>query len=102
MRERDRRGWALLTPTWLVLGIFFLAPLALMLVVSFRQRGAYGGLKPVEDLRGYLASGDFLANYARSLETIYLGIGWRSLWMALLTTTLGELLPESFGPEDLR
>ena len=37
MRARKgRRAWALLLPTWLVLGVFFLAPLALMLAVSFR------------------------------------------------------------------
>jgi spermidine/putrescine transport system permease protein len=89
VRERgERQAWALLLPTWLVLGVFFLAPLALTLVLSFRQRGIYGGLEPVEDLRGYITSGTFLANYARSLDGIYLGIGWRSLWMALLTTVL--------------
>jgi len=86
--RKDRSGWLLLLPTWLVLGVFFLAPLALTLVLSFRQRGVYGGLKPVEDLGGYVASGAFLASYARSLQEIYLGIGWRSLWMALLTTAL--------------
>ena len=86
--RKDRRAWALLAPTWLVLGIFFLVPLALTLVLSFRQRGAYGGLKPIGDLGSYIASGAFLANYARSLDGIYLGIGWRSLWMALLTTVI--------------
>jgi spermidine/putrescine transport system permease protein len=90
--RQDRRGWPLLLPTWLVLGAFFLAPLALMLAVSFRQRGVYGGLKPIEDLGGYIASGAFLDNYARSLDAIYLGIGWRSLWMALLTTALSLLI----------
>ena len=35
--RKDRRAWALLMPTWLVLGIFFLAPLALTLVLSFRR-----------------------------------------------------------------
>ena len=49
-RRKDRPPYPLLLPTWLVLGIFFLVPLALMLAVSFRQRGAYGGLKPIEDL----------------------------------------------------
>jgi spermidine/putrescine transport system permease protein len=86
--RKDRRAWPLLLPTWLTLGVFFLAPLALMLAVSFRQRGVYGGLKPIEDLGGYLASGAFLDNYVRSLDGIYLGIGWRSLWMAGLTTAL--------------
>ena len=88
MRGNGRRSWPLLLPTWLVLGIFFPIPLALTLVLSFRQRGAYGGVRPIEDLGAYIASGAFLANYARSLEGIYLGIGWRSLWMALLTTAL--------------
>ena len=81
-------AWLLLLPTWLLLGVFFVAPLALTLVLSFRQRGVYGGLKPIENLGGYVASGAFLANYARSLQEIYLGIGGRSLWMALLTTAL--------------
>lgn len=93
MRSREnRRAWPLLLPTWLVLGIFFLVPLALTFVLSFRQRGAYGDLKPIEDLGSYIASGAFLANYARSLDGLYLGIGWRSLWMAVLTTALTLLL----------
>lgn len=85
---KNRRTWALLMPTWLVLGIFFLVPLALTFVLSFRQRGAYGGVQPIEDPGAYIASGAFLANYARSLDGIYLGIGWRSLWMASLTTAI--------------
>jgi len=87
-RQRRRAAYPLLLPTWLVLGAFFLAPLVLMLAVSFAQRGTYGGIEPVNDLRSYLASGAFLANYARSFEAIYLKIGWRSLWMAVLTTVL--------------
>lgn len=92
MTGRGRRGWPLLLPTWLVLGIFFLIPLTLTLLLSFRQRGAYGGVRPIEDLGGYIASGAFLANYARSLDGLYLGIGWRSLWMAVLTTALTLVL----------
>ena len=87
-RRKDRSAYPLLLPTWLVLGIFFLVPLALMLAVSFAERGTYGGLKPIEDFGAYVRSGDFLGNYARSLGAIYLKIGWRSLWMALLTTGL--------------
>jgi spermidine/putrescine transport system permease protein len=81
-------AYPLLLPAWLVLGIFFLAPLALMLAVSFAQRGIYGGIEPVGDLGAYLRSGEFLANYLRSFAWIYLKIGWRSLWMAALTTAL--------------
>lgn len=84
----QRTAWALLSPTWLVLGVFLLAPLALMLLVSFAERGTYGGIAPVGDLGEHILSGRFLANYARSFRGIYLGIGWRSLWMAVLTTVL--------------
>jgi spermidine/putrescine transport system permease protein len=91
-RQRDRTAWALLLPVWVALGIFFLAPLVLMLFVSFAERGAYGGIEPVRDLGAYLRSGAFVANYVRSFDAIYLAIGWRSLWMAAVTTGLAILL----------
>jgi len=75
-------------PTWLVLGCFFLLPLVIMLVISFGQRGTYGGLKPIADLWAYFSGGEFLANYRRSIEPLYLSIYWRSLWMAIVTTVL--------------
>src|SRR5260370_31843554 len=84
-------GWsgaALALPAWVVLGLFFLLPLALMLGVSGAQRGVYGGLQPIADLAAYLRSGAFLASYRQSLQALYLGIAWRSLWMAALTTGL--------------
>ena len=87
-RPVDRAAKALLLPTWLVLGVFFLLPLGGMLVLSFGQRGLYGGVQPVADWGAYLRSGAFLGNYTRSLASIYLKIGWRSLWMAVLTTAL--------------
>jgi spermidine/putrescine transport system permease protein len=73
---------------WLTLGVFFLAPLVLMLAVSFAQRGTYGGIEPVGNLWTFVRSGAFLANYGRSLQGLYVGIGWRSLWLAALTTAL--------------
>jgi spermidine/putrescine transport system permease protein len=88
-REPGRtRAWPLLLPVWLTLGVFFLAPLGLMLAVSFAQRGTYGGIEPVGNLWAFVRSGAFLANYGRSLQGLYLGIGWRSLWLAALTTAL--------------
>lgn len=87
-QKDGRRAWALLWPTWVVLGVFLLTPLVLMLLVSFAERGTYGGIAPVRDLGEHILSGRFLANYARSFRGIYLGIGWRSLWMAVLTTVL--------------
>jgi spermidine/putrescine transport system permease protein len=78
----------LLSPTWLMLGVFFVLPLVIMLCVSFGQRGTYGGLKPIEDWWRYIFSGDFFSNYARSFDALYLNIYWRSMWMAVLTTVL--------------
>lgn len=86
--KRGRTAYGLLLPAWLTLGLLFLLPLTVLLVISFGQRGTYGGLRPIGDLGHYLASGAFLANYKRSLEPIYLQIYWRSLWMAVLTTAL--------------
>ena len=71
-----------------MLGLFFLLPLVLMLGVSGAERGVYGGLRPIADLAAYLRSGAFLASYRQSLQALYLGIAWRSLWMAALTTGL--------------
>jgi spermidine/putrescine transport system permease protein len=84
----ERTGYFLALPTWLTLGLFFLLPLTILFVISFGQRATYGGLKPIGDLWVYLASGKFLANYARSLHPIYLQIFWRSVWMAVVTTVV--------------
>src|SRR3984893_14050821 len=92
MRAAPRRGgrapYALLLPSWLVLGLFFVVPLAIMTVESGGQRAQYGGLAAIADLGAYLRSGQFAANYARSFSGLYLAIGWRSLWMAAATTAL--------------
>ena len=84
----SRAAYALVLPTWAVLGVFFLLPLVFLFLISFGQRATYGGLKPIEDLGQYILSGKFLANYARSLHPIYLQIFWRSIWMAIVTTVL--------------
>ena len=48
------------------------------------------------------APGAFLANYARSLQAIYLWIGWRSLWMAALTTGARDRSSASPSPTTWR
>ena len=83
-----RAAYPLVLPTWATLGVFFLLPLGILFLVSFGQRATYGGLKPIEDVWLYVSSGKFLANYARSFHPIYLQIGWRSVWMATVTTVL--------------
>lgn len=85
-RPRGRAPYLLALPTWVVLGAFLLVPLVLMLVVSFAERGTYGGIKPIENLTTHLTSGAFLGNYLRSFDPLYLKIFWRSLWLAVVTT----------------
>lgn len=65
---------------WLV--GFFLVPIFYLLAVSFAERSPYGTIAWVLGLR----------NYARAFQPTYLGIYWRSVWMALLTTALCVVL----------
>lgn len=81
---RDSSRWQVL-PLWLVLGVFFLAPLAIIVAVSVATKGQpLGTIDWVEHIR----SGAFLENYRRSFDPLYLRIFWRSLWMAVVTTVL--------------
>jgi spermidine/putrescine transport system permease protein len=84
-----RRGPALLlAPTWLVLSVFFLAPLAIVVVYSFAKRGPYGTIAPIDDVWRWGISGDAFQSYARTLGPDYLRTFGRSLWLAVLTTVL--------------
>ena len=82
------RPYALLFLSLIILITFFIFPLLIMLIFSFAQRGTYGGIKPIEDFGQYIASFQWLSNYIRSFEPIYLEIYARSLWMAVGTTLL--------------
>ena len=86
------RPYTLLSLAILVLGIFFFFPLLIMLLYSFAQRDTYGGIKVIQDFGAYLKSMNWLNNYIRSFEPIYLEIYFRSLWMAVLTTILCLLI----------
>jgi spermidine/putrescine transport system permease protein len=65
---------------WLV--AFFLVPVTLIWIYSFLDRGPQGQLE-------WVFSFD---NYVRALEPIHLGIMWKSLWIAALSTALCLLL----------
>jgi spermidine/putrescine transport system permease protein len=88
MIQEIRKVPPTLIPTWLVLGIFLVAPLAIMLAVSFAQRGAHGNIAPVEHVGEYVRSGAWTQNYKDSRESPYPAIFWLSLWMAIVTTVL--------------
>jgi spermidine/putrescine transport system permease protein len=78
----------LLSPTILWLVLFFVAPLLVVLAVSFSKRSLLG-----------VVEYDFnLDNYRRVFSNvIYLRILWRSTWLALVTTTLCLLVGYPFA-----
>ena len=80
--------FALSAPTWILLGVFFLAPLLIMFGLSFMQRGKFGGVAEIEGVWAYITSGQWYANYVKSAGALYLPIYWRSTWMAVATTVL--------------
>lgn len=66
-----------LPPTaWLV--IFFTVPLIIMWVYSFAERGPQGQINLAINF----------ANYVRAVEWIHLGIIWKSIWIAAITTVI--------------
>ena len=75
------RAW-FLAPTWTVVITLFLAPLAIILGYSLLTRGVYGGI----------TSPWTLESYQRLVDPIYLGILWRSFWVAGASTALCLLL----------
>jgi len=72
---RRRLPW-LIVPPAIALLLFFVVPLGLVLAVSFASKGTYGGVQWIVTVM----------NYTAILDPLYLGIFWRSLWIALLTT----------------
>ncbi len=70
------RAWLLLLPAGLYLLVFFLAPLAIVLVYSFLERGTYGGV-----IYSFT-----LENFLRVFDTLYFGTFLRSVYIAILTT----------------
>ena len=75
------RAW-FLAPSWTVMLLFFLAPLAIILAYSFESRGTYGGIS-----LPWTAE-----SYQRLADPIYLVILWRSVWIAGVSTLVCLLL----------
>ncbi len=76
-RSICRSGW-LAAPGLLWMGLFFLAPLALVFAISFASRGTYGGI-----IWEFTAT-----NYLDLLHPLYGKILGQSLWYATLTTAI--------------
>jgi spermidine/putrescine transport system permease protein len=77
-REQPVVFWTFLLPGGLWLLGFFLAPLALVWLFSFGERSG-----PVD----ILITGT-LENYLKALDPIYLGLLWKSFWIAALATAI--------------
>ena len=75
------RAW-FLAPTWAVMLMLFLAPLAIILAYSLLTRGTYGGIS-----LPWAAE-----SYQRMVDPIYLAILWRSFWIAGVSTVFCLLL----------
>ncbi len=76
------QAWLLLIPAGGWLFIFFLAPLAIVLVYSFLERGTYGGVVWTFTTE----------NFQRVFDMLYLGTFLSSAKIALLTTVIAMLV----------
>ncbi|MBU0510215.1 MAG: ABC transporter permease [Chloroflexi bacterium] len=76
------QAWLLLIPAGGWLFVFFLAPLAIVLVYSFLERGTYGGVEWTFTVE----------NFQRVFDTLYLGTFLNSAYIAFLTTVLAMLV----------
>lgn len=81
----------LLLPSWLVISVFALAPLAIMLVYSFLTKEFRGGVIWEFTLAAYdqffLDRGLF-GDESPKIEWTYINIFWRSVWQASLATVI--------------
>jgi spermidine/putrescine transport system permease protein len=76
--NRKTRGLSLLSPAMLWLALFIVAPLAIVIVVSFATRGPYG-----KTIYQFTPS-----NFLRAFDPVYLRAYWRTAWIATTTTLL--------------
>jgi spermidine/putrescine transport system permease protein len=75
------RAW-FLAPSWAVMVLLFLFPMLIVLAYSLHTRGTYGGIsRPLS-----------VESYQRFADPIYLGILWRSFWIAGASTAISLLL----------
>ena len=90
----EARNWLLL-PSWVVIGIFVLAPVIMMLVYSFLTKEFRGGVIWEFSLSAYdqfFFDRGLFGDDAPKLEWTYIVIFWRSIWQAGLATILSLLI----------
>ena len=81
MPRQDLGRWLLL-PARLWTALFLAAPLAIVVVYSLLTRGDIGGVETPWSLE----------SYTRLIDPLYLGILWRSVWIATVSTVACAIL----------
>ncbi|WP_191060620.1 ABC transporter permease [Geminicoccus harenae] len=85
-----RRRALLIAPSILMIGLFMLVPVGIMAAISFMERGSGGGVNwgsfTTEPYLQFLFERDL--DDSLLLNTDYLQIFFRSIWLAALTTAL--------------
>jgi spermidine/putrescine transport system permease protein len=92
----DRSGYRgltlpLLLPTWVVIGLFMLMPVAVMAIYSFLTKEFRGGVIWDFSLAAYdqfFVTRGLFGDEAPQIEWTYISIFWRSIWQAALATVL--------------
>ena len=88
------RGWLLL-PSWVVLGIFVLAPVVMMLIYSFLTKEFRGGVIWEFSLKAYdqfFFDRGLFGDDPAKIEWTYITIFWRSIWQAGAATLLSLVI----------
>jgi len=81
-RDQPVVFWTFLLPGALWLLFFFLTPLAIVWLISFGERAG-----PVE-----IVITGTLDNYIRAFDSVYLGLFWKSFWIAALATAITRVI----------
>lgn len=88
-------AFPLLLPTWAMIGIFLLLPVILMAIYSFLTKEFRGGVVWEFSLAAYdqfFVNRGLFGDEPATLEWTYIGIFWRSIWQAIVATTICLLI----------
>jgi spermidine/putrescine transport system permease protein len=83
---KDNRNvfWTLASPGTFWLVVFFVVPLCFLFVMSFGGKAIINGEMSITEYDYFTGFG----NYIRSLDSLYLGIMWKTIWVSAIATVL--------------
>jgi spermidine/putrescine transport system permease protein len=87
--------WTLASPGTFWLMLFFVVPLGFLFLMSFGSKAVINGEISITEYDYFTG----LGNYFRSLESLYVGIMWKTVWVSGIATVLCLLTayPIAFG-----